>query len=68
MRQRRMKTFERCLASQLCLVQQYFDGTDYLQAARSLLKIGREEEGPPQKCLKILQGGTGFGKGSTNLL
>ncbi len=67
-----MKTFEKLekhFATQLCLVQQYFDGIDYLQAIRSLLNMrGEEESRLQQKWLKKSHGWTGFEKGFSSQL
>ncbi len=35
--------FKKCLTSQLCLVQQYFNGKDYSLAGQSLSMMRREE-------------------------
>ncbi len=44
-----MKTFERHVVSQLCLMQHHFDGTDYSQVVRSPSKMKREEKGRQQQ-------------------
>ncbi len=49
MRQQCTKTFENHSESQLCLVQQHFNRTNYSQMARSLPQMWREEEHQQQQ-------------------
>ncbi len=55
--------------NQLCLAQQHFDGTDYSQAAKSLLETSTVQEGYRNRNVqKYRTGGTGFEKGLSSQL